>query len=212
MAAFVTVLFCACSPQIVIQAKGADEATVAFSAGFSQATEQTLKSIVGAISGQADDGVPLFTASDISALLQHAGLQNVTAATPDGTNIAASGKIPAVSQSALAAAGIITRSQTSLTLTVGAKQFQSLYVLLDEESQAYFDLLMIPALTEETMTPAEYNDLLASVYGQTFAKEMTDGTCRMQLIAPDGKKSTTATLTVGELLTLSAEKSWSVQW
>lgn len=204
-------VFSACAPRITVTASGADTAELAIAAGFSRAAEQTLTSIMGAIAGEADADAPLFTANDLAAVLRRTGLQNVTASA-SGEDIAAHGTIPRVSQSALAAAGILTMSEKSLALAFGPAQYQSLYDMTDEESQAYADLLMIPALSGETLTPAEYTDLLASMYGPSLAKELTESAFTVTIAAPDGKKSTTARLTLGELLTLPAEKRWMVKW
>lgn len=204
--------FCACSPDLTVQATGVDGATISFSTGFSKSTEQTLKSIVGAVSGEANDTAPLFNANDISAMLKATGLQQVFANSKDATTLFASGSARSISEITLAKTGILSRTKKSLTLTLGSIQFQALYAMLDEESQAYFDLMMIPALSDEKMTPAEYNELLASVYGQTFADEITGGSFSMTLISPDGKKRTTAKVTLGEILSLTAEKSWTVNW
>lgn len=204
-------IFSACAPRITVTASGADTAELAIAAGFSRATEQTLKSIMGAIAGEADADVPLFTADDLATVLRRTGLQGVTASA-SGEDVAAHGTIPRVSQSALAAAGILTMSEKSLALAFGPAQYQTLYDMTDEETQAYADLLMIPALSGETLTPAEYTDLLASMYGPSLAKELTESAFTVILAAPDGKKTTTARLTLGELLTLPAEKRWTVNW
>lgn len=204
-------VFSACAPRITVTASGADTAEFAVAAGFSRAAEQTLSSIMGAIAGEADANAPLFTADDLAAALRRTGLQNVTASA-SGEDIAARGTIPRVSQSALAAAGILTMTEKSLALAFGPAQYQTLYDMTDEESQAYADLLMIPALSGETLTPAEYTDLLASMYGPSLAKELTESAFTVTIAAPDGKKTTTARLTLGELLTLPAEKRWTVNW
>lgn len=202
----------ACAPDITIQATASDGATVSFKTGFSKSAEQTIQAIIGTVSGGSDASASLFNADDITVMMQRAGLQNVTTVAPDATQIATKGTAQSLSVGALAQTHILTRTQKSLTLALGATQFQALYALLDEETQAYFDLMMIPALSDETMTPAAYNALLASVYGQTFADEITQGVFTITLRSPDGKKQTTAKATVGELLTLTAEKKWTVAW
>lgn len=204
-------VFSACAPRITVTASGTDSAELDVVAGLSRATEQTLTSIMGTIAGEADTSAPLFTADDLAAVLRRTGLQDVTASA-SGENIAANGTIPRVSHSALAAAGILTMTETSLALAFGPEQYQTLYDMTDEESQAYADLLMIPALSGETLTPAEYTDLLASMYGPSLAKELAESTFTVTLAAPGGKKTTTARLTLGELLTLPAEKRWIVSW
>ena len=104
------------------------------------------------------------------------------------------------------------RSKNSLTLTIGPAQLKRLYQLSSEEAQTYFDLLMIPALNDETMTVAEYSDLLASLYGKQFASDLTGGSLQLQLLSPDGKKKTEVNLPLGQVLTATSEKKWSVTW
>ena len=209
-------VFSACTPELTIQAAGTDQAVLSFSAGFSKEMEKTFRSMMSALSadstaGSSEDS-PIFNANDITALMQSAGVRNVKTNTGRNGAVSASGVLRPVSQSTLAQTGMLSEDAHSLTLTFGITQFQKLYALLDEEAQAYFDLLMIPALNEEKMTPAEYNETLASMYGKPFADEITNGTLTIALVSPDGKKKVSAKTTLGELLTLTKDKSWSVQF
>ena len=205
-------LFCSCSPEIVFQAIGADDARLSFQTGFSAATEKTLKSIMGSVAGTVDDAAPLVSTKDITLIMQSAGFEDITAAGDRHDRIGSEGVVHEVSKHSLSAAGVLSRTEKSLTLTFGPKQFQELYGMVTEEAQAYFDLLMIPSLNEDEQTAAEYNELLASVYGQSFADEITGGKVKLSLRSPDGKQSTDVSISLGELLTLKEPKSWTVTW
>lgn len=211
--AFVIILCSACSPALSIQANGTDGASISFKTGSSPVLEKTFKSMMQSVSGtETDSGASIFNKETITTMMETAGLLNVITTAPDTGSILTKGNAAAISQGSLAKAGILTRTANSLSLALGPKQFQALYAMLDEESQAYFDLMMIPSLNEDTMTIPQYNDLLSSVYGQKFADEITTGTLSVQLSSPDGKKKAEFVTTLGEILTLSEEKNWTVRW
>ncbi len=213
---FILLLCSACSPSLAIQANGADEATLTFKTGFSPLLEKTFKSMMQSVSGTNDAqdaaDAPLFSKENVAALMESAGLTHVTATNPNASTVTSKGNIVGISKSALAKADMLFRTKNSLSLALGPKQFQSLYAMLDEESQAYFDLMMIPSLNDDTMTPSQYEELLSSVYGQKFAEEITRGSLFITLSSPDGKKKTDIQVSLGEVLTLTEEKRWTVQW
>lgn len=216
LSALTLIIFCsACTPSISIQANGADGASLTLKTGFSPLLEKTFKSMMQSISSKDSgntENTTLFSKENIAAVMEAAGFINVTASTPDTGTVSARGNIAGISKSALAKAGILFRTQNSLSLALGPKQFQALYAMLDEESQAYFDLMMIPALNDDSMTLSQYGELLSSVYGQKFADEITQGSLLVTLSSPDGKKKKDVEAKLGEILTLNEEKKWTVQW
>ena len=209
---FFTVVFSACSPALTIKATDANQAEISFSTGFSKEMEKTLRSLAGAFSEGADTDAPLFNANDVASLMHSAGMTSVKTTGTNNSTISTSGSVLTSAKNALTQTGMLSVTAHSLTFTLGASQFKALYALLDEEAQAYFDLLMIPSIAGEEMTSAEYTEELASLYGKPFAEEITNGTLSLTLSSPDGKKKTTAAITLGELLTLTGKKSWSVIW
>ena len=213
---FMMLVCLSCNPSLAIQAKGADGANVTFETGFSPLLEKTFKSMMQSVSGEnaspSTQDTALFSRENVISLMKAAGLMDVTASRPNSGRVTAKGSIGGISQSTLTKAGILFRTQNTLSLVMGPKQFQSLYAMLDEESQAYFDLMMIPSLNDDTMTIPQYEELLSSVYGQKFAEEITKGKLFITLSSPDGKKKSDFQLTLGEILTLADEKKWTVQW
>ncbi len=204
----------ACSPELTVQADSKNGISLAFKAGFSPAAADTLRSFVVAVSGSVDDAMPVIPASDISTVLTDCGFSDIAAKNPTPTDIAATAVYRSLSEGALPATGLLTRTKNSLTLTLGPRQLGMLYMLSSEDARLYFDLLMIPVLDEsaEATTVTDYTELLASLYGKQFAEDLTAGTLKITLTSPDGKKKTTAAVSLGETLTSTREQSWTVSW
>ena len=205
MALSLTVLT-SCSPKISVKANGAGGADVVFKTGFSDSTASTLRTISGLPTNS-----PIFSADDIKEILTQAGIERTVVRTPTPVHVEASGFIPNV-PSELSKAKMFSQSGRSLSITLGPNQMKEMYSRLDTESQAYFDMMMIPALIGEDMDAEEYRQLLSALYGTKFANELVDGKLSITLTAPDGKKTTKAEATLGEILTLTEEKTWSVTW
>ena len=73
-------------------------------------------------------------------------------------------------------------------------------------------LMMIPALIGEKMSVPEYRELLASMYGPSFADEIVNGNLTINLSSPNGKKTLSKTISLGEILTATEEKTWSISF
>ena len=200
-----SVLFSSCLPRVSVTSGAGDEATIFFSTGFSADTAKTLRAI-----GGIDENTPLFSKTDILALLKAAGAENTSVTIPTATELAASGRIKKLSQNSLSKTGILKKAEKSLVLTVGPKQIRAFYELLDDDTKSYLDLMMIPALIGETMTASEYRELLSSMYGPSFANEIVDGKLTINISSADGKKMTQNTLSLGELLTAQGEIEFSL--
>ena len=71
---------------------------------------------------------------------------------------------------------------------------------------------MIPCLTGETSTVTEYQELLSSIYGKELADEIINGKMYINLISPDGSKTNKIQINLGEIFTLSSDKTWSLNW
>ena len=203
----------ACAPELSIKAYGAEGTTMSFLTGFSESAARTLRSLIGAATGvEIDEAMPIFAPQDIHKVLEAAGFTKIEAKNVSPTTFNATATYENLRIGEFVKTGALTRTANSLTLTLGPRQFWTLYALSDEETQLYLDMLMIPALSGESLTPAEYTALLASLYGVVFENEITDGALSITLSSPDGSKRTTAKISLGEILTLTKEKSWTVTW
>ena len=200
-------MFTSCLPQISIKVGQNDEATILFSTGFSQATAKTLQAATG-----GDENTPLFNKNDILLVLDSAGAINTDATLPSPTEISTKGTLPQLSNHPLATTGLIKKTEKSLTLTLGPKQILAFYELLNDDAKSYLDLMMVPALIGETMSVSDYRDLLASMYGPSFADEIVNGKLTIALSSPDGRKTLKKTVNLGEILTTEKEQSWTIEF
>jgi hypothetical protein len=238
------VLVCAsCSPELTVSAQSDGSTRVSFSSGFSKESAELLRSLIGttgSMGGNSSAGTneksslqsnssssnngTLFTTGDISKTLASAGLVSVSASVPDSEHFSFSGICPAQSSAAFAKTDFFAQTAHSLIVTLGPKEIQNMYNACNEETRGYLDLLMAPVITGEKMSVDEYSELLASVYGPLFAKELVSGTAVIMICAPQNVAQTAAKnndssvkkitkkIQLGELLTLSSEKTWSVSW
>ena len=204
---FFSMLFTSCLPQISIKAGKDDEASIFFSTGFSDSTAKILKNLTGL---EAND--PLFNKDDILVFLKSAGAENTSANIPTQNEIATTGTIPHISKNKLFTSGLLEKTENELSLSLGTKQIVAFYSLLSEEAKSYLDLMMIPALLGEKMSVEEYKELLSSMYGPSFAKEIVDGKLTIVLSSPDGRKQIKETISLGELLCMTEEKTWTVKF
>ena len=204
---FSAFLFAACRPKISLAAKELDSVEIKFSTAFPEDTAKALRQMTG-----AGDEIPIFAEADIKNLLSQAQAQDAEVSVPSSNELLSSGTIRNVPQNVLSKCKIIGKTSDSLSFSLGAEQFQAFYSLLSEEFKSYFDLMMIPCLIGEKMTAAEYEQLLSSMYGPTFAKDVVSGTLEISLSSPDGKKTLKDTISLGEILTLSETKTWKISW
>ncbi len=206
-------LLASCSSRISICSSGADDVAVSFSAAFSPAAADSLRSLMDASGSSADTqaGGAIFSSNEIKSFLTAAGAKNVTA-DAGAQKISAAGSVADVSKTVLSSCGILKTTPSSIAFSFGPDELSAFYENLTEDAQGSLDLLMIPCLNDEKMTVAEYSELLASVYGQTLADEITKGEILLELKSADSKKSLTDKITLGELFTLTKTKTWSLSW
>lgn len=198
---------CSCSPKVSVAARADGSLDVSFKTGFSKATGATLRKIAAIPAGE-----PIFSPNDMTMFLVDAGATSVSAHTPTPLEVEAAGRISDISRNSLAGTGILSRDSSSASLTLGPSQIRSLYGILDEDTKAYFDMMMIPALMGETLSVEEYRAALAAMYGKAFADELIDGVVVIELSSPDGKKKERLTERLGEILTLSRARTWTVRF
>lgn len=204
---FTILIFDSCKPKISISAEKNDSVEISFSTSFAKDTADALRKMTG-----AGDDVPIFAEPDIKYLLSQVGTENTKVSIPTPNELESSGNIKNVSENVLSKCGIISESENSLSLSLGPDQFKDFYALLSDEFKSYFDLMMIPSLIGEKMSPSEYEELLSSMYGPSFAKDIVSGTLEISLSSPDKTKNIKDSVTLGEILTAQEAKTWSISW
>ncbi len=199
-----------CSSSLTVTAKSTDGVTLNFNSSFSKEAQTALLSLTGA--QDSSTNAPLINAGDVKSFLLSSQATNVKALVSPQNEITASGEFAPLSQKKLSELNILKRTDTSLSLSLGPEQITAFYNSLPEDTRSYFDLLMIPCLNDDQMDINEYTQLLASVYGTTLAQEIANGQIKIELNAENLKKTVKAQITLGELFTLTEQKTWSVSW
>ena len=149
---------------------------------------------------------------ELKLILENIGLQNVISSVSKENSINGSGYLQNINSNFFNKIGILNLTKSSITFSLTPSKIQQFYDSLDEEGQGYLDLLMIPCLTGETSTVTEYQELLSSIYGKELADEIINGKMYINLISPDGSKTNKIQINLGEIFTLSSDKTWSLNW
>lgn len=202
-------LFSSCTPEIKVKANKDNSMDISFKTGFSEATSKSIKKLVG-----ANESDPLFSPADMVQLITEAGAVNVSAKMPTENDVQANGTLKDVKNTAFNATGILRQEakngKTVTTLSIGPDEIKSFYSLLDANTQAYVDTMMIPCLIGEDMSKTDYKLLLSMMYGPTFAEELVEGNLNITLESADGKKQR-FTEKLGDLLTMNTPKTWTIE-
>lgn len=210
--AFFSILI-SCSPKMNFVVLNDEKIEVEFSTNFSGEFFTILQEFLSSAetATQNPQNESLIQESDLISIFTLAGLKDVSVKRNSDNSISAKGIIEKVNESNFAKSKIIFKEKTSLTISLGPEQFTLFYENLDEESQSYFDLLMIPCLNGEKLSVTEYQELLASLYGEDLAKQFVSEKFSLNLVAPN-KKSAGFSITLGELFTLDTQKNWQIKW
>ncbi len=223
-----------CSPALKISVSNTADLSVNFSEKSSAVLESVLVSVAGLTQGE-----PLVTRDIAVENMQGVGFE-VTQYAQSGNDITLETKkknlmeSPALLKKAVALyTQTVRNSKENLCIvTFSPDFFSSVFRMMNEETQGYIDLLMAPAFTGEEMTPEEYIDLLAVVYGKSLADAaeksafdlvlQTDGKITSSVL-PEGSSATASvsgltsqsvrfSIPLAEFLTNTGTVSYSVSW
>lgn len=102
---------------------------------------------------------------------------------------------------------------TQMKITLSPEILQNLITNQNNVIQKYADLLMAPCFTGELMSKEEYIELVASLYGNEIAEEITSGSIKIFLKNSRAKKIPEAfSIPLIDILTLTEEKTFTVNY
>lgn len=213
------VFLSACSP--VLKVAVADSGSIVYSveSSVSPLIEETVRSFTG-----AHQSLPLFNEEQILQALRSAGLSSVGVDTPDNSSLIVSariesavtdkvGTVPSLGTGSVCqdmvpqvagAIGYCHSSQVGqrkLVLTISPDVLRQVMGIVPAETAEYMDLLSAPILTGESMTAAEYADLIGVIYGDSVAKELRRATVRILVTAPAEVQAATVSVPAGRVRT-----------
>src|SRR5574344_2280659 len=242
-----------CESSIAIKANKDASTEIQVQADVGTIVYNTIKAVssgMGEISssatGQASDGEaaaaapakeePVFSAKEIGDSLAAGDMTNVSVSTPTISSISVYGKLPAPANQTVTlknnnakVANFVACTKNSLTLILSPSTMYGIAASLPEDAKSYLDLLMAPVFSGETMSPSDYIDLVATVYGQELSDELQSSAVKITLSSPEGtsiKKTALSDATnvktaadqvtflipLAEFLTLSDTKTFSITW
>ena len=218
-------IFTSCSPVLKVAVADSGDIVYSVESSVSPLIEETVRSFTG-----AHQSLPLFNEEQILQALRSAGLRSVGVDTPDNSSLIVSariesavtetgaqgkgaGTIPSLGTGSVCqdmvpqvagAIGYCHSSQVGqrkLVLTISPDVLRQVMGIVPAETAEYMDLLSAPILTGESMTAAEYADLIGVIYGDSVAKELRQATVRILVTAPAEVQSATVSVPAGRVRT-----------
>lgn len=120
---------------------------------------------------ETDSDFVLFDHNQINKALIEAGFSDVHSFSKNGKkeNLSVTAKINSSEQE------LIQLEGKKIKITFSPQKLQHFFIEKDSIIQKYADLLMAPCFTNEELEPSEYLDIIASLYGNGLATELTLG-------------------------------------
>lgn len=173
-----TVLFASCSPRAVLTVGEGGTGSANFSEDMSSQAESVVRRFTGAKSD-------LFDKKAIADSLSRAGIKvdSVSFPSPSGMRLGLSvAKIDGLLGHAIA----YSAKDRTVSVTISRDSVHAALATMPATMNDYIDLLMAPAFTGETLSQAEYIDVVRSAYGKTIADELlkSDFTLAIHCPAP----------------------------
>lgn len=181
-------IFAGCTARLELAVSEQGDVAAEYSAGFGAAFRDSFSALMDTDSGRLFDG------AEIARLLTEAGFRNASVRTPDDFSLEASALLPGgAAVSASSAADLISQEtdaagRRGVKIRFSAETMRKLYSVLPEEVRSYIDLFLAPVFTGEVMTDGEYTDILASLYGQALADELSSAELQIVLVSPSGRR------------------------
>ncbi len=204
--------FCGCSLKVSLSENKSGEINFSFDAKISGAIKATLielSSTQDKINGiEAESGEQ----KNLNSILNTEAIQNELNASFENSYVAVTDDDTFILKTKLKSLKSLPFAKTEqgsqnkkMILSISPDAIYEAFLKDNPSAKKYTAILMAPLFGDEEMTPEEYSDLLASVYGEDFAVELTGGSIEIEFI-PYGGKKLVQKIPVSELLTLSGTK------
>jgi hypothetical protein len=177
---FGSVTLMSCSPQVQISIAGNSKTDVHVTSKALPATSELIKSFNG-----LGKGTPVLNVEAIKASFTRAGFNQVQAVSSDGISLQIDAGAETVEKAfSSVAAGAIDYEPSSFQITLSSDTIPEILTLVPGDTIEYLDFLIAPLFTGERMSESDYKELIASVYGQTIARELSESAFELVINAP----------------------------
>lgn len=166
---FSVFLCTACTPSVIVKIKPDASGSALFNAEMST----TADTLARRFSGSSDNGNahPIFDKDKIIISLANAGIKADSVTFPSRTAIALNLSFLKL-DGLLDQAVILKKESKKISITLSAESINAAMDLMPPDTRDYLDLLMAPIFTGETLTSAEYEEVVGAAYGKTLKEEL----------------------------------------
>lgn len=174
-----------CSPAMTLKITPSSRDAATFEASLSQTAEGIVRKFTDKETTEPAPG-PRSTIYDREAILLslgNAGFRADTLEFPGRTGIKLALTL-ARSDGFLGNALVVSKAEHTARIDISRDTLARAVELMPAETREYLDLFMAPAFTGETMTEAEYREVIAAAYGKTLAAELAASSFTLTVQCP----------------------------
>ena len=184
---FISIFLVSCTTEVTLSVQKDDSVEIHFEGGAGEAFTKMISSAAGV--GMSADGASVIDTEAVSYELAKAGFSNVKAEQKAG-GLVLINMSDKKSSSYIFTSGIIKSEKGKLSAAITRKSLEDFYNSADEQTRMTLDLFLAPVFNNETMSEAEYLEMLGSFYGNGAADEVSKSVVKINLISKDGSKQT----------------------
>lgn len=215
--AFIVFILSSCSTTLEISVDKSASTKIEYTSSMGIALRSLMESLFQNFADSTTAQTSLFDGKQIEQALNSAGFNNTECKVSNNSSINCITTVSNLVRGLPLAPEMFeyktnqANGKTSLSIKLSPENLQNAFQGLPIDFQNYAELLMAPVFTSEQLTPSEYKDLLASVYGNTVAEELTTSVFEIKVNSPLGT-SKTFQISLSELLTLQNEQTYTFEW
>ena len=183
----ISIFLVSCTTEVTLSVQKDDSVEIHFEGGAGEAFTKMISSAAGV--GMNSDGSNVVDTEAVSYELAKAGFSNVKVEQKAG-GLVLINMSDKKSSSYIFTSGIIKSEKGKLSAAITRKSLEDFYNSADEQSRMTLDLFLAPVFNNETMSEAEYLEMLGSFYGNGAADEVSKSVVKINLISKDGSKQT----------------------
>jgi hypothetical protein len=174
-----SLILMSCSPRVQISIAGDSKTGVQVTSKALPGTSELIRSF-----NTLGKGTPVLNVEDIKTSFTRAGFNKVQAISSDGISL----QIDASAETGEKAFSVLNKAiayePSSFQITLSSDTIPEILTLVPSDTVEYLDFLMAPLLTGEQMSEGDYKELIASVYGQTIARELSESAFELVITVP----------------------------
>ena len=194
LSVFFVFSFWSCTTEVTIK----ENSNGIINISFSGAAGQAFAKMISSSSDYQSDTV-IFETDQIQFELLKSGFENVDVKSKTGSDLQILMQ-EKTKNTFLYKSGLFSGKE-NLKITLSPKELTEFYKLADEQIILFLDLLLAPIFNDEVMSQEEYLETIASFYGESASKEISESNIKINL-TDKNNQTKTFSFPIAQLLTL----------